>query len=81
MATNVGNAFVYGELKAVKPVDCKGVNGKYIRIIKIEEHYNMHEETYTTTDSKGNKKEKTRCAPHLLASRVASPRGAASKRG
>ncbi|WP_302577616.1 hypothetical protein [Anaerobutyricum hallii] len=60
MATNVGNAFVYGELKAVKPVDCKGVNGKYIRIIKIEEHYNMHEETYTTTDSKGNKKEKTR---------------------
>lgn len=60
MATNVGNAFVYGELKAVKPVGCKGVNGKYIRIIKIEEHYNMHEETYTTTDSKGNKKEKTR---------------------
>ena len=53
MNTNVGNAFVYGDLDAVDTVSYPEINGEYIYIEKIEEHYNMHTRTYTTTNSKG----------------------------
>lgn len=54
MDTNVGNAFVYGELKAVDAVTYPEIGGEYMYVEKVEEHYNMHTRTYTTTDGKGH---------------------------
>ena len=45
MITNVGYAFVYGDLKAVDTVSYPEINGEYMYIEKIEEHYNMHTRT------------------------------------
>lgn len=59
METNIGNAFVYGELKAKDPVSYDGVDGKYLYIKKIDERYTMKTRTVTTTDSKGRTKTKT----------------------
>lgn len=42
MNTNVGNAFVYGELKAVDTVTYPEIGGEYMYVEKIEEHYNRH---------------------------------------
>ena len=56
MDTNVGNAFVYGELKAVDTVTYPEIGGEYMYVEKIEEHYNRHTRTYTTTDGKGHTK-------------------------
>ena len=58
--TNVGNAFVYGELKAVDSVTYPEIGGEYMYVRKVEEHYNMHTRTVTTTDSKGEKAYKNR---------------------
>lgn len=60
MKTNVGNAFVHGELKAVDTVTFPEIGGKYMYVKKVEEHYNRHVKTYTTTDSKGHKHTHTR---------------------
>lgn len=54
METNVGNSFVYGELKAVDTVTYPEIGGEYMYVEKVEEHYNMHTLTYTTTDGKGH---------------------------
>lgn len=54
MDTNVGNAFVYGELKAVDTVTYPEIGGEYMYVEKVEENYNMHTRTYTTTDGKGH---------------------------
>lgn len=54
MNTNVGNAFVYGELKAVDTVTYPEIGGEYMYAEKVEEHYNRHTRTYTTTDGKGH---------------------------
>lgn len=54
MDTNVGSAFVYGELKAVDTVTYPEIGGEYMYVEKIEEHYNRHTRTYTTTDGKGH---------------------------
>ena len=59
MRTNIGNAFVYGDLKAVDTVSYPEINGEYMYIEKIEEHYNMHTRTVTTTDSKGKARTRT----------------------
>lgn len=59
MRTNIGNAFVYGNLEAVDTVTYPEIGGAYIYAEKVEEHYNMHTRTYTTTDSKGNKQTHT----------------------
>lgn len=56
MDTNVGNAFVYGELKAVDTVTYPEIGGEYMYVEKEEEHYNRHTRTYTTTDGKGHTK-------------------------
>lgn len=55
MDTNVGNAFVYGNLEAVDTVTFEEIGGEYLYVEKVEEHYNMHTRmvTKTRTNSKG----------------------------
>lgn len=52
MYTNVGNAFVYGELKAVDHVTYPEISGEYMYVQRIEEHYNMHERQVMHSDGK-----------------------------
>lgn len=59
MRTNVGNAFVYGDLKAVDTVTNSGIDGEYAFIKKVKEVYTEHERKVTYTDSDGNKQTKT----------------------
>lgn len=59
MRTNIGNAFVYGELKALDPVSYPAIKGEYIYIEKVTEEYTQHTRTVTTTDSKGKTSTKT----------------------
>lgn len=54
MDTNVGNAFVYGDLVAVDTVTYPEIGGEYMYIEKVKEEYTMHTRTYTTTDSNGH---------------------------
>ena len=60
MTTSVGNAFVYGELKAVDSVTYDGVEGEYLHIKKETERYTSHtrqvahksgKTTYYTTET------------------------------
>lgn len=60
MKTNVGNAFVYGELKAVDTVTYPEIGGKYIYVKKVKEKYTRHtrrvahksgKRTYYTTET------------------------------
>ncbi len=53
MQTNVGNAFVYGDLKAVDTVSYPDIPGEYMSLKKVTEKYTMHTRVVTTTDSKG----------------------------
>lgn len=55
MDTNIGNAFIYGDLAAVDPVSFDEIGGEYLYVEKVEEHYNRHTRTVTKTkrDSKG----------------------------
>mgnify|MGYP000575555688 CR=1 FL=1 len=46
MRTNVGYAFVYGDLKAVDTVSYPEIDGEYMYIEKIEEHYNAYTNCY-----------------------------------
>ncbi len=52
--TDVGNAFVYGELAAVDTVGYPELDGEYMCVKKIKERYTMHTRTYTTSDGKGH---------------------------
>ena len=45
MSTNVGNAFVYGELKIIDPVTYPEIGGKYSYVEKVKERYTMHTRT------------------------------------
>lgn len=60
METDIGNAFVYGELKAVDTVTYPDIKGKYMYVKKVKEKYTKHTETYTTTDNKGHTQVHTR---------------------
>ena len=60
MRTNVGNAFVYGELKAVDSIGYDGVEGEYLYIERVTERYTKHtrqvshksgKKTYYTTET------------------------------
>ena len=42
MRTNVGNAFVYGDLLAVDTVTYSEIGGSYIYVEKVEERYTKH---------------------------------------
>lgn len=53
MRTDVGNAFVYGELKAVDPVTYPEINGEYMYAEKVKERYTMHTRTVTYTTGSG----------------------------
>lgn len=54
MDTNVGNAFVYGDIKPVDTVSFDRIEGEWLEITETEEHYEEHTRTVTTTDSKGH---------------------------
>lgn len=58
MDTDLGNAFVYGNLQAVDPVTFPELGGEYLYVEKVEEHYNQHTRTVTKTrtNSKGETK-------------------------
>lgn len=43
MSTNVGNAFVYGDMIALSPVSYDDIEGKYMYIKRIKEEYIRHE--------------------------------------
>lgn len=49
MDTNVGNAFVYGDLEAVDTVTYPEIGGEYMYVEKVKERYTMHTRTVTTT--------------------------------
>ena len=51
MRTNVGNAFVYGDLEAVDTVTYPEIGGEYMYIEKVKEKYTMHtrQVAHTTT--------------------------------
>ena len=49
METNVGNAFVYGDLQAVDTVTYPEISGEYMYIEKVKEEYTMHTHMVTTT--------------------------------
>lgn len=49
MNTNVGNAFVYGDLEAIDTVGYPEINGRYLYVEKVKERYTMHTRTVTTT--------------------------------
>lgn len=61
MKTNIGNAFVYGELKALDPVSFPEIIGEYSYIKKEEQEYTRHEKKVkkTYTDSDGNTYQET----------------------
>lgn len=48
METNVGNAFVYGELKAVDTVTYPEIGGKYIYVKKVKEKYTQTHQKSST---------------------------------
>lgn len=54
METNVGDSFVYGEMKAVDAVTYPEIGGEYLSVTKVKERYTEHTRTVTTTDSEGN---------------------------
>lgn len=58
MRTNIGNAFVYGDLIAIDPVGYPEIEGQYMYIEKIKERYTKHTRTVTKTVN-GKKKTET----------------------
>lgn len=57
MDTNVGNAFVYGDLQAVDTVTFDEIGGEYLYVEKVKERYTPHTRivTYTTGSGKNRK--------------------------
>lgn len=49
MKTNVGNAFVYGKLKAIDTVTYPEIGGEYSYVKKVKEKYTRHTRTVTKT--------------------------------
>ena len=51
MSTNIGNSFVYGDLKCVDTVTYDEIGGEYSYIKKVKERYTQHTRvvTYTVT--------------------------------
>lgn len=50
MRTDVGNAFVYGDMQAVDPVSYPGeIDGQYLYLEKVKERYTMHTRVVTRT--------------------------------
>lgn len=51
MRTNVGNAFVYGDLEAVDTVTYPEIGGEYVYVEKVKERYTMHTRVVTYTSN------------------------------
>lgn len=60
--TDIGKAFVYGDLKALDPVNFPEIEGEYSYIKKEEQEYRRHSRTVTETyrDSNGNTHTRTK---------------------
>lgn len=73
MSTNVGNAFVYGELKAIDTVTYPEIGGEYSYVEKVKERYTMHTRvvTYTVTVN-GKPQTRTRTETYWTWDRVDS---------
>lgn len=52
MRTNIGNAFVYGTIKAIDTVSYPEISGEYSYILKVKERYTMHTRTVTVRTGK-----------------------------
>ena len=52
MDTNVGNAFVYGDLEAVDTVTYPEIGGEYMYVEKVKEKYTMHTRIVTHSNGK-----------------------------
>ena len=59
MRTNVGNAFVYGDIKPVDTVTYEEIGGEYLYVEKIEEQYERHEREVEVKDKNGKKRKET----------------------
>ena len=59
METNVGNAFVYGEIEPVDTVTFEEIGGRYLYVEKIKERYERHEREVTKKDKNGKEYEVT----------------------
>lgn len=55
MKTNVGNAFVYGDLKAIDTVTYPEIGGEYSYVKKIKEKHTRHTRTVTKTKTVNGK--------------------------
>lgn len=55
MDTNVGNAFVYGDLRAVDVVTFDEIGGEYLYVEKVKEKHTLHTRTYTVKVGKTTK--------------------------
>lgn len=55
MRTNVGNAFVYGNLKAIDTVTFPEIDGEYMYVRKVTERYTRHTRTVTKTKTVNGK--------------------------
>lgn len=55
MDTNIGNAFVYGELKAVDTVTYPEIGGEYMYAEKVKERYTQHTRVVTKTKTVNGK--------------------------
>ena len=49
MKTNIGNAFIYGDLEILDPVSFSEIDGEYSYIEKVKEKYTMHTRVKTYT--------------------------------
>lgn len=54
MRTDVGNAFVYGDLKAIDTVTYPEIEGEYSYVEKVKERYTRHTRTVMDYDEDGN---------------------------
>jgi len=54
MDTNVGNAFVYGDLESIDTVTYPEIGGEYMSVSKVKERYTMHTRTVTKTRTKSD---------------------------
>lgn len=73
MNTNIGNAFVFGVLKAVDTVTYPEIGGKYMYVKKVKEKYTMHTRTVTyTTGSGTNRQTHTRTEVYWTWDKVGS---------
>lgn len=60
--TDIGDAFVEGEFRAVDTVSHESLDGRWLSIVADHQRYTRHTrtETYTVTDSKGRVQTRTR---------------------